>query len=105
VIAGPFAFPASSETFTIADGTSSAAPTCESFFEDGFCTWNQVTAGDDFDWTIMSGSTPTSETGPGNGFGGAGSYIFIEADGQTEGATASITSTETGCGLKLAYHM
>ena len=34
---------------------------------------------DDFDWTLRSGRTPSSETGPNYGYGGSGYYIFIEA--------------------------
>jgi hypothetical protein len=34
---------------------------------------------DDFDWTLWSGSTPSSDTGPDSGVGGYGYYIYIEA--------------------------
>ena len=34
---------------------------------------------DDFDWTLRSGSTPSSETGPNSAYGGSGFYIYIEA--------------------------
>ncbi|KAK2175032.1 hypothetical protein NP493_756g00046 [Ridgeia piscesae] len=34
---------------------------------------------DDFDWTLRSGSTPSSDTGPDSGVGGYGYYIYIEA--------------------------
>jgi hypothetical protein len=54
---------------------------------------------------MSSEATPTPSTGPNNGYGGGGSYIFIEANDQTEGAAASITSSATGCGLNIAYHM
>ena len=33
-------------------------------FENGMCTWVNVRNGDHFDWTIRSGSTPSSQTGP-----------------------------------------
>ena len=35
--------------------------------------------GDDFDWSLRSGATPSSETGPRYGAGGSGFYIYIEA--------------------------
>ncbi|KAL9986057.1 hypothetical protein ACROYT_G000123 [Oculina patagonica] len=42
-------------------------------FEDGLCSgWNQSSS-DDFDWTLASGGTPSSSTGPTDGQGGSGS--------------------------------
>jgi hypothetical protein len=65
----------------------------------GLCSnWNQDTV-DNFDWSLTSQSTPTSYTGPGAGSGGEGAYLFIEANDQTEGAYAAITSSDTGCGM------
>ena len=44
-------------------------------FENGLCHgWNQSTA-DDFDWTLHSGSTPSSFTGPSSGHGGYGEFV------------------------------
>ena len=41
-------------------------------FDHGLCSgWNQSSS-DDFDWTLASGSTPSSSTGPTNGQGGSG---------------------------------
>ncbi|KAI0230364.1 MAM and LDL-receptor class A domain-containing protein 2, partial [Lamellibrachia satsuma] len=34
---------------------------------------------DNFDWTLKSGRTPSSQTGPNSAYGGSGYYIFIEA--------------------------
>lgn len=53
-------------------------------FQNGLCTWlNQPTTKneDNFDWTVKSGSTPSSSTGPradrnGNKYG---KYIYLEA--------------------------
>jgi hypothetical protein len=74
-------------------------------FNDGFCDWTQD-IDDTFDWTLTSEGTPTSNTGPGTGSGhGGGAFIHIEANGQTEGAYAAITSSDTGCGLFVDYHM
>jgi hypothetical protein len=72
-------------------------PTCN--FNTGFCDWIQD-VDDNFDWTLTSGGTPSGSTGP-----STGSFIFIEANGQTEGAYAAITSSTTGCGLYVDYHM
>jgi hypothetical protein len=73
-------------------------------FNAGFCEWSQE-SGDQFDWALTSESTPTANTGPNNGYGGGGSFIFIEANDQAEGDTASITSSTSSCGLDIAYHM
>ena len=40
------------------------------------CGWNQSSS-DDFDWTLASGSTPSSSTGPTYGQGGSGSSSFF----------------------------
>lgn len=41
-------------------------------FEHGLCSgWSQSSS-DDFDWTLASGSTPSSSTGPAFGQGGSG---------------------------------
>ena len=41
-------------------------------FDHGLCSgWNQSSS-DDFDWTLASGSTPSSSTGPAHGQGGTG---------------------------------
>ena len=42
------------------------------YFNNGFCSgWNQSSS-DDFDWTLSSGATPSSSTGPSSGQGGSG---------------------------------
>ena len=46
-------------------------------FDYGLCSgWNQSSS-DDFDWTLGSGSTPSSSTGPTHGQGGSGSTRFL----------------------------
>jgi len=50
--------------------------------------WENVT-GDDSDWDIYSGATPTADTGPSDDLLGGGNYIYMEASGCTE-KTASI---------------
>jgi hypothetical protein len=78
-------------------------PICN--FNAGFCDWTQD-GDDNFDWALTSEGTPTSYTGPSTGAGhGGGAFIHIEANGQTEGAYAAITSSTTGCGLYVDYHM
>ena len=44
----------------------------------GICDMTQSSS-DNFDWTLGSGATPSSETGPSSGYGGSGYYIYIEA--------------------------
>jgi hypothetical protein len=76
-------------------------------FSAGFCDWTQD-GDDNFDWTLTltREGTPTTNTGPSDGAGhGGGAFIHIEANGQTEGAYAAITSSATGCGLYVDYHM
>jgi hypothetical protein len=71
--------------------------------------WRSMTVSsfdDNFDWTLTNEGTPTTNTGPSTGSGhGGGAFIHIEASGQTEGAYAAITSSATGCGLYIDYHM
>ncbi|XP_045208516.1 MAM domain-containing glycosylphosphatidylinositol anchor protein 1-like [Mercenaria mercenaria] len=49
-------------------------------FDAGLCSWHQ-SVNDNFDWTLISGETPTTNTGPSNDHTlgtAAGKYIFIE---------------------------
>jgi hypothetical protein len=78
-------------------------PICN--FTAGFCDWTQD-SDDNFDWALTSEGTPTTNTGPSDGSGhGGGAFIHIEANGQIEGTYAAITSSATGCGLYVDYHM
>ncbi|CAH3034862.1 unnamed protein product [Porites lobata] len=53
-------------------------------FEEGFCEWRNVRASrlDQFDWALLSGSTPSQKTGPTNDHTlgtSRGFYVYIEA--------------------------
>ncbi|KAH9494980.1 hypothetical protein Btru_018316 [Bulinus truncatus] len=65
-------------------------------FESGFCTWSNTRSGDNFDWIIGSGSTPSYNTGPlfDNTIGdNTGHYAFIEASApQSVGDKAFLVS-------------
>lgn len=41
-------------------------------FDHGLCSGLNQSSSDDFDWTLGSGSTPSSFTGPSSGQGGSG---------------------------------
>lgn len=56
-------------------------------FESGLCNLEQE-LDDDLDWTRISGSTPSQYTGPSDGQGGFGWYIFLEATDHQQGDTA-----------------
>ncbi|XP_065942368.1 MAM and LDL-receptor class A domain-containing protein 1 isoform X2 [Magallana gigas] len=63
---------------------------------------------DDFDWTIKSGKTPSSNTGPKSAVQGS-RYAYIETSGRSQGQKASLVSKdmfENGdrC-LTFKYHM
>ncbi|MCB0421093.1 MAG: hypothetical protein KDD61_08855 [Bdellovibrionales bacterium] len=47
-------------------------------FQSGLGNWSNVT-GDDEDWTIRSGNTPSSNVGPSSGYLGSGQYVYTEA--------------------------
>jgi len=73
------------------------------------------TGGDDFDWLVYQGPTPTPNTGPVAGFNDAGRYVYIETSGVlcNNGKRAVLESncirlrkfnTDT-CHLSFAYNM
>ncbi|XP_013395916.1 MAM and LDL-receptor class A domain-containing protein 1-like [Lingula anatina] len=68
------------------------------------CNFNQLTS-DQFDWTLKSGSTPTASTGPSADpitKEGIGHYLYIEVDGQSNGAIAALETPDLEvhqCGL------
>ena len=64
----------------------------EENFETGWGIW-QNGAGDDFDWTRLSGPTPSEQTGPPSGYGGSGSYLYVEATGTTPNSNAYLQAT------------
>ena len=47
---------------------------------------------DDLDWTVSSGSTPSSSTGPSSDVSGSGKYLFVEATGASTGDSAVLLS-------------
>ncbi|KAL9986055.1 hypothetical protein ACROYT_G000121 [Oculina patagonica] len=79
-------------------------------FEHGLCSgWNQSSS-DDFDWTLASGGTPSSSTGPTSGQGGSGKYMYIEASSPRKpGENAKLVVTVPNNGnpscLSFYYHM
>lgn len=52
-------------------------------FEGNIGAWSQSTA-DDINWTVLSGTTPSSNTGPTAAFEGS-SYVYVEASGDGAG--------------------
>ncbi|WP_411893900.1 immunoglobulin-like domain-containing protein [Winogradskyella sp. A2] len=52
-------------------------------FEGSIGLWSQD-SGDDLDWTVFSGSTPSSNTGPSSAIQGS-DYIYVEASGNGTG--------------------
>lgn len=68
------------------------------------------TNGSSFQWTLKSGATPTSDSGPNTDFSGSGNYIFTEASGSNQGDVAEyispcISIESSNALLKFAYHM
>jgi hypothetical protein len=65
-------------------------------FENGFCSWsNQL--GDDFDWTVNSGGTPSGGTGPTGDRNGDknAKYLYIETSyPRTQGEVARLESDD-----------
>ncbi|XP_022097778.1 MAM and LDL-receptor class A domain-containing protein 1-like isoform X1 [Acanthaster planci] len=84
-------------------------------FEQGICQWTQVTgSGDQFDWTLATGTTGSIGTGPAGDhtLGDAnGHYVYIEVTGQNENDTARLSSqyfrnvTSAGYCMEFWYHM
>ena len=77
--------------------------------------WRNV-AGDDFDWIVNSGATPTLVgTGPDDDITGGGNYVYIEANGSqcAQDAEAYLQSScilldkqgTDSCHLSFYYHM
>ncbi|XP_022778666.1 MAM and LDL-receptor class A domain-containing protein 1-like, partial [Stylophora pistillata] len=79
-------------------------------FDSGLCSGWWQSYSDVFDWTLRSGSTPSSNTGPDNDHtSGYGYYMYIEATGQNNGDNAKLMLNLNGGGelscLKFYYHM
>jgi len=52
--------------------------------------WENI-SGDDSDWDIYSGGTPTADTGPSDDLLGGGKYIYMEASGCTSKIASIVT--------------
>jgi len=80
-------------------------------FETGFGNWSNTTLADSHDWNHHAGATPSSNTGPSNGEGGKGSYIYMEtSSGFAYGVGDSTilnspAITENKIHLSMSYHM
>ncbi|XP_034146822.1 MAM and LDL-receptor class A domain-containing protein 2 isoform X3 [Esox lucius] len=93
------------------EGAVAQHPICnlDCDFERDLCSFDQLLT-DVFDWTRHSGSTPTAMTGPSaDHTTGSGHYLYIEANGVSNGDTARLLSTECSdpgpqC-LQFWYHM
>ncbi len=81
------------------------AQTYQDSFESGFDNWVNVT-GDDMDWTMKTGSTGSSSTGPSSAYDGS-YYVYTEASGYNnttanlEGPTFSFSTGQ----IDFYYHM
>lgn len=64
----------------------------EETFDSGIGDWTQA-AGDDGDWIVDAGGTPSGNTGPSNDITGVGNYLFLEAS--TNGSPGEIGSNAT----------
>ncbi|KAF6018699.1 hypothetical protein EB796_023000 [Bugula neritina] len=92
--------------------SASLSPTTLCTFESPvLCNFKQD-ATDDFDWSQRSGSTSTSGTGPTDDhtYGSpVGAYIYIEANGESEGNVARLISPSmsrtSGSCVEFWYHM
>ncbi|MDH7444035.1 endonuclease [Aquimarina sp. 2201CG14-23] len=62
---------------TLCSTTITSFPYTESF-ENTLGSWKQATSGDDFNWAIRSGNTPSSNTGPSSANAGS-YYMYMES--------------------------
>ena len=83
---GPFIFNTSCDNII--------APYFEDFNSPALICWSQ-SSGDDFDWKLNSGGTPSSSTnGPADDVSGGGKYIYIETSSPRQlGDSAIIVSS------------
>ncbi|XP_071504491.1 MAM and LDL-receptor class A domain-containing protein 1-like [Diadema antillarum] len=92
--------------------TGACTPPLWCTFEEERCDWGNVFSGDNMDWVLYSGSTPSGSTGPTNDHtlkNVNGHYIYIEASSAGDGYTALFDSTYVdarldGC-FTFWYHM
>ena len=84
-------------------------------FEKDLCLWSQSSR-DDLDWTRFSGTTPSSNTGPGVDHStglNSGHFLYLESSYPSKrGQTAKLLSPVIGavdqsklCHLSFFYHM
>ena len=99
--------PATTENFTAAEV---CAPVCsQTCVLSGI--W-QNTSGDNFDWLVYQGATPTQGTGPTDGVVPGGKYVYIETSGNQCSGRAILRSgcilldkkNTTSCHLSFFYH-
>lgn len=83
----------------------------ENNFEQGLGDWINAITGDNKNWSLRSGSTPSSGTGPSSGAGGSDQYLYLEtSSGQayTSGDSAAFLSPTMlvqNAALTFDYHM
>ncbi len=78
------------DVYTTQDrGTNRLAYPYRESFESGFGVWENA-VGDAFNWSRLSGDTPSDATGPSSGYGGSGYYLYTEADGRTPASNACL---------------
>lgn len=86
---------------------SQCGSSCCDFENRDLCGWVQSTS-DNFDWTVKSGRTPSSRTGPSKAFMGQ-VYLYIEASSpRRSGDKAVLTKTvqlAAGASMTFAYSM
>jgi hypothetical protein len=77
-------------------------------FNSGTCSYSGFgTGGFSFGWKRRSGRTPSFSTGPNSGFGGRGSYAYLETSSGRAGDTSNLT-TPVFAGMhsiNFKYHM
>ncbi|MCD4694631.1 MAG: hypothetical protein K8S16_00210 [Bacteroidales bacterium] len=89
------------------DAQVTTFPYTESF-EIDLGNWHNV-SGDDFDWTRINTTTPTSYTGPNSAYNG-NYYLFIECDGHLPTQTANLVcdfdfTSLSDPVISFSYHM
>ncbi len=101
-------------TVQVFDTTTLIQESFDGFASSENATWNSWSnpSDDSLDWTINSGSTGSSNTGPnGDNTSGTGQYFYTEASGSGSNKTAHLlspvidTRSTPGLQLDFAFHM